>query len=75
MASGAVLPWPGFTTAAAYTVMTSRKVMKTYMDTGQGHSMLKLKRSRLCMTAGVAKQSHRGLHDAATHNMYAARLL
>jgi hypothetical protein len=29
MARGAVLPWPGLTTAAAYTVITSRKVMKT----------------------------------------------
>eukprot|EP00878_Enallax_costatus_P026671 GHUV01028637.1.p2 GENE.GHUV01028637.1~~GHUV01028637.1.p2 ORF type:complete len:139 (+),score=29.56 GHUV01028637.1:907-1323(+) len=29
IAKGAVLPWPGFATAAAYTVMTSRKVMNT----------------------------------------------
>jgi hypothetical protein len=29
IASGAVLPWPGCATAAAYTVITSRKVMHT----------------------------------------------
>ena len=30
MASGAMLPWPGFVTAVAYTTMTSVKVMMAW---------------------------------------------